>query len=135
MKKIDLRIHGVIDYIIGSLLIISPVIFNFDHTAQTWTLVAAGTGSLAYCLLTDYQFGVFKIISTSTHLLLDMAVGMLLAVSPWFGFAENTWVFHLITGGLIVFISMFTNPKPVYRLIRYRRRKLHKPLYRTYSIR
>ena len=136
MKKIGLGAHGFIDYALGLLLIIAPALFNFSSTAETWTLVAVGIITLGYCLLTDYRLGVLKIISTPTHLLLDIVTGMFLAISPWlFGFRGNTWAFHLITGSLLVFTSLFTNPRPVYRLIKYRRRKLHKPIYRTYSIR
>ena len=137
MRKMGMRAHGFLDFFIGLLLIISPAVWRLPPQApEALTPIGVGIALLGYSLLTDYQFGVFRIISMPAHLLLDLATGIVLALSPWmFGFSTETWLLHLLGGVILIVISLLTNPRPVYHLIKYRKRKLHKPLYRTYSIR
>jgi hypothetical protein len=45
---------------------------------------------VAYSLLTDYEFGVVRVIPMPAHLAIDATSGALVAASPWlFGFAER----------------------------------------------
>lgn len=83
MRVISTRTHGAIDYATGAgLLGIS------DEPAASRTLRAAGLAAMAYSLLTDYEYGLLRIILMPAHLAMDAASGVLLAASPWlFGFA------------------------------------------------
>ena len=116
MKIISTKTHGVLDYLMGILLIASPWIFGFSDTnndAAKWVPVVLGVGALLYSLLTDYEMGVSKTISMKTHLTLDMVSGIFLAVSPWiFGFSDEVYVPHLILGLLEVGAAMMTKTTP-----------------------
>ncbi len=84
MRIIPTKVHGVIDYTWGALLMASPWLFNYArHEEETVVAVALGAGSIAYSLVTDYEMGAVPVLSMRTHLLIDGAAGLLLAASPW----------------------------------------------------
>jgi len=63
------------------------------------SLYILGVATLAYSLLTDYEYGVLKIFPMAVHLALDVFLGVLLACSPWiFGFAGEVYIPHLVLG-------------------------------------
>ena len=114
MKVIPTKVHGVLDYLVGILLIASPWLFNFARGgAETWVPVVLGAGAIIYSLITNYELGAAKVISMRTHLGLDMASGAFLALSPWiFGFNEFVYLPHLILGLGEVAAAMMTDPVP-----------------------
>lgn len=114
MKIIPTKVHGYLDYIVGLLLIAAPWIFNFaDDTIATYIPVALGIFAIVYSLLTDYELGVTRLISLRIHLTLDMAGGLLLAVSPWiFGFADRVYLPHLIVGIMEIVVALMTRTQP-----------------------
>lgn len=114
MRFIPTRVHGALDYLIGALLIVAPWIFGFsDAEVATWLPVILGAGLIAYSLLTDYELGVMRMIPMSVHLMLDLASGVLLAVSPWlFGFDNEVWIPHLIIGLLEIGAAVMTKTVP-----------------------
>jgi len=114
MKIISTKTHGILDYLLGIILIASPWIFGFaDGSAAQWVPVILGIAALVYSLMTNYEFGVFKTISMKTHLTLDMISGVLLAVSPWlFGFSDVVSTPHVILGILEIGAAMMTKTSP-----------------------
>jgi hypothetical protein len=100
MRIIPTKIHGIIDYVMGLLLIAAPWIFDFARDgAETWVPVILGISTILYSLLTNYELGISGKISMKTHLAIDMVSGILLAASPWlFGFSEYVYLPHLILG-------------------------------------
>ena len=89
MRFIPTRIHGMMDYAMGLLLIAAPWLFGFARGgAETWIPVLLGVGALLYSMMANYELGVAG-HPMPTHLTLDAGSGLLLAVSPWlFGFAN-----------------------------------------------
>jgi hypothetical protein len=114
MRFIPTRVHGMMDYLIGALLIAAPWLFNFDRGgAETWVPVILGAGVILYSLFTDYELSMSRQIPMPTHLMLDLGGGLLLAVSPWlFGFSEWVWEPHLIVGLLEMGTSLMTRRVP-----------------------
>ncbi|MEJ7911548.1 MAG: SPW repeat protein [Chitinophagaceae bacterium] len=110
MRFIPTKIHGILDYLVGALLIAAPWLFNFANGgAQQWLPVALGAVGIVYTLFTDHELGVFRTLSMPTHLLLDLLSGILLAASPWlFGFADEVYLPHLVLGLLEVSASLTT---------------------------
>ena len=117
MKIISTKVHGVLDYLMGVILIASPWLLNFDRGgAETWVAVVLGAGVILYSLFTDYEYSVAKGISMRTHLTLDVLSGIFLAASPWiFGFNEYVYLPHLIFGILEIGAGSMTETTPHYR--------------------
>jgi len=116
MRFISTRVHAIIDYLMGALLIASPWLFDFDNGgAETWVPVVVGIVMLLQALMTDFELGVFKTISMATHLRMDFMIGIFLAASPWiFGFSDTVWVPHVIFGLGEVAASLMTRTIPDY---------------------
>jgi len=114
MRFIPTRVHGVLDYVVGLLLIASPWLFGFAYGGEeTWIPVVLGAGALLYSILTDYEWGVTKTLSMRTHLTLDLMSGVLLALSPWiFGFADTVYGPHLVLGLFEIAASLTTRRVP-----------------------
>lgn len=110
MRFIPTRIHGILDYLIGIVLILAPFVLGFaDEGAEMWVPIILGAGLIAYSLLTAYEWGVVPAIPMPIHLWLDIASGVVLAISPWlFGFSEDVWIPHLIIGLLEIGAGIFT---------------------------
>jgi hypothetical protein len=110
MRFINRKIHAVLDYITGVLLIASPWLFNFaDTAAAKWVAIIVGIVILGMALLTDYEGGLKKILPMRAHLMMDVIAGILLAVSPWlFKFSEYVYLPHLIIGILEIGAGLFT---------------------------
>jgi len=110
MKLISTKIHGMLDYAFGLLLIGFPwVMGNGGTGAESIIPAVLGICTLASAMMTDYEMGVLHIIPMPTHLLLDFISGILLIVSPWlFGYYEDYLPFVII--GLVeIAVVLFSN--------------------------
>jgi uncharacterized membrane protein len=110
MKIISRKAHAIIDYVVGVLLIAAPWIFKFsDVPAAKWTAIIVGVMILVMSMVTDYEGGGKKVLSMGTHLTMDVAAGIFLAVSPWlFGFHDDVYLPHLIVGILEIGAGLMT---------------------------
>ena len=99
MKPIHSRAHGILDYLVGVLLIIAPTLMGFADGPEKWVPVILGIATIIYSLLTDYELGALRLLPFRTHLVIDAFSGVFLALSPWlFGFADRVFVPHLVLG-------------------------------------
>ena len=119
MRFIPTRFHGMLDYVVGIILIISPWLFDFsDVSAATWVVVVAGVLALLQTVMTDFEAGIIHKIPMKTHLMTDFVLGVILALSPWiFGFVERVYAPHLIFGVFSILASLTTHrvPSETYR--------------------
>ena len=114
--RLPTRIHGVLDYLIGALLVGAPWLFGFAAGgAETWVPVGAGVLVVLYSLFTDYELGVVRRIEMPVHLFMDALLGVLLAVSPWvLGFDTVAYLPHLVMGLVSVATAAVTDTIPGY---------------------
>jgi hypothetical protein len=114
MKIIPTYIHGIMDYVGGAALLFAPEIFGFSEVGGAAVLIPRilGIVILLQALMTDYEVGLFPVISMRTHLMNDYVVSLFLAVSPWlFGFSDlpsNAWVPHVVVGMAVFVASLMT---------------------------
>lgn len=114
MRFIPTRFHGILDYVVGLVLIASPWLFGFsDVQWATWTIVIAGIAALGQTIMTDFEVGIIHKIPMQTHLMVDFGLGVILALSPWmFNFAEEVYTPHLIGGIFSILASLTTHRVP-----------------------
>jgi putative copper export protein len=118
MKTIPTYVHGILDYIIGIALLIAPNLFGFAHLGGAPVMVARWVGIivLIQALFTNYELGLFKVLSMRTHLRMDYILSIFLAISPWlFRFNTqpgNVWLPHVIVGVLAFLLALMTQTEP-----------------------
>jgi SPW repeat len=118
-RLISSGMHAVMDYAMGLLLVASPWLFGFadESSAATWIAVISGIALLGLTAFTDHEGGfIRRAIALRTHLMMDAALGLFLAVSPWlFGFADqgtNAWLPFVLIGLGEIGAAALTDPDP-----------------------
>jgi SPW repeat len=131
MRIIPTRMHGMMDYVIGILLIASPWIFGFADESGTakWTFIIIGAVILLTSLMTNYELGMMHVIPMHMHLWADAVAGVVLALSPWiFGYANDTgangWAPALIIGLVELGTAMMSDPWPARNDVAERERRM-----------
>ena len=108
MRILPTIVHAILDYAMSLALIIVPLALHetLRSPAAVAVPVLLGTSMLAYSLMTDYEGGLVRRLSMSTHVLLDFIGGGLLAVSPFvFGFYQGQgWAYAYILVGVLELI-------------------------------
>lgn len=117
MRYISTKIHGVLDYAIGGLLI---MLACFPPAASTEGSVAAslvfGMVFILNGLFTDHEMGAVSMLTMPFHLWIDLMAGLHLAAAPWFfNFSHALYLPHLIIGVLVVTVGLTTKKLPSYR--------------------
>ncbi|MBO1073309.1 SPW repeat domain-containing protein [Roseomonas marmotae] len=104
-------IHALIDYVFAIILIGTPYALGFSNFGYEHLVFwAVGFSIIIYSLLTNYRLGLVKVIPFRMHLLLDVAGGMVLLISPWlFGFSDRAWVAPFIFGLLELGVVSMTS--------------------------
>jgi len=114
MKFISPRTHTIIGFIVGLALLFAPNIFGFSDVGGAAVLVPRILGILVILgeLTAKGSFSGMGFIPMSMHIMMDVVMGVFLALSPWlFAFADeaaNAWVPHLIVGILMVGYALAT---------------------------
>lgn len=82
MKILKANTHGVIDYLVVIFLLLSPTIFGLSYFASILTY-GLGCVHLSLTALTDFQYGLVKIIPFKLHGWIELVVSVVLIASPW----------------------------------------------------
>jgi hypothetical protein len=91
MRFIPTLVHGVIDYIVGLVVIALPIMLGFQG-ATRMTLLALGIIVILYSLLTDYELGAVRYLRIRFHLLLDIVFAIVMLALPSFlDFPADLW--------------------------------------------
>ena len=112
MRFISTKIHGILDYLTGIILITLPWFYGFGGPAQM-VLVWAGILIIGMALLTKYEYGLLKKVPMEIHLVVDAIIGFFLLMSPWlFAFAHVALGPHLLFGFLGIGAALFSKVEP-----------------------
>lgn len=92
---VPLKVHNILDYVAGVLLLFVPALFGFSEIAAARNLfIFAGIFLIGYSLITKYYYSLLKIIPLGVHMALDVASGVVVMLAPWvLGYRD------LLTGG------------------------------------
>lgn len=82
MYGISTRTHGILDLVTAGTLLTLPRVLGWSERL-TNTLTGAALGTLGYSLLTNYEFGLVRVLPMRAHLALDAINGMAFCGAPW----------------------------------------------------
>ena len=94
-------VHGLLDYPLAAVLIVVPLVLDFDDDAAKWIAFAFGIGAAVLAVGTAWSTGIVRIIPPLLHGYADIAVTVALIVLPFIvGFESHTTalVFYLVVG-------------------------------------
>ena len=118
VRFLPTKVHGVLDYVVGIALILAPNIFQFSSMGgpAAWIPRVLGVVLIVYSLVTNYEWGVFKLVAMPYHLVIDFLAALFLAASPFiFGFfrdSPNVWLPHLVVGIAVLLVVIVTQTQP-----------------------
>ncbi|MDB6123620.1 MAG: hypothetical protein JWQ71_2613 [Pedosphaera sp.] len=118
MKTIPTYVHGILDYIVGIVLLIAPNLFGFANLGGPPVVIprVIGIVVLLQALFTNYELGLFKVLPMRFHLSMDYVLSIFLALSPWlFGFHSqpaHVWMPHVIVGLAVFIATWMTQTEP-----------------------
>lgn len=99
--------HGILDYLAAGALIVLPFLLGFEGI-ELWLSVAGGGGLILYSLITDYQFGLAKLVPYNLHLVFDVSAGAALLIAPFilgFGFAAMIY-YPIMAAGVFAVVGV-----------------------------
>jgi VIT1/CCC1 family predicted Fe2+/Mn2+ transporter len=114
---VPLNLHGVLEYVLGALLIAAPFLFGFDDIGSATALsIIAGVFVLLSGASTDgFRTSLVKVIPLGAHIMLDYLLGALFIAAPFlFGFSDESapTVFFIVLGVLALLITLATRWRP-----------------------
>jgi hypothetical protein len=109
-------VHGLLDYPLAAVLIVLPLVLDFDDGAAKWIAFALGIGAAVLAVGTAWATGIVRIIPPLLHGYADIAVTVALIVLPFIiGFSSHTTalVFYLAVGagGLLATLATRFEPR------------------------
>ena len=95
------RVHGMLDYVLGAVLVLAPFVLGFDDDTATTVSVVAGVAELLVGATTAWGPGLVKLIPPAVHGIVDYIFTAALIVAPFvFGFDGDgtALAFFLVVG-------------------------------------
>ena len=117
LRVIPTKVHGAVDMATGPALIAAPTLLRMNgNKGATIPPRAVGAAALVNALLTDYEFGLKRLLPMRTHLALDAVGGITLAATPFLTRASKKgvrhWLPHAVLGANEVFLALTTKQRP-----------------------
>lgn len=75
--KLNSKIHGIVDYLVVLFLWSAPTLFGLPETTALFTYVLGGI-HLTLTILTDFEFGIVKVIPLKLHGWIELIVSIAL---------------------------------------------------------
>jgi hypothetical protein len=109
-------VHGLLDYPLAAVLIVLPLVLDFDDGAAQWIAVGLGIGAAVLAVGTAWSTGIVRVIPPLLHGYADLTVTAALIVLPFIiGFESHTTalVFYVVVGvgGLVATLATRFEPQ------------------------
>jgi drug/metabolite transporter (DMT)-like permease len=111
MRVLPTPYHGIVDYSVGAMLVVSPWVVDFDKVTSigVWIAVLGGAALMISSAVTDYEGSILaRWLTMPQHLLLDGLLALGLIATPFvFGFADEgtyAWL-PFVAAGVIELVS------------------------------
>jgi hypothetical protein len=104
-------VHGLLEYVVGVLLIAAPFVFTFDSDTATGISIAAGVVVLIVNGSTAMSTGLVKSIPVQAHVMIDYVLAIFLIASPFvFAFDDDgsATAFFLVLGIVQLLMTIAT---------------------------
>jgi hypothetical protein len=107
-------VHAYLDYPVALGLIAMPTLLGLGATNPLafWLSVVVGFGALIVTLLTDHQFGLFRVLPFKVHLAVDLLAGHTFLAAPFvLGFSGLEAAYYWVLGATVVVVVGLNAPE------------------------
>lgn len=108
--------HGILDFLVGTALIVAPSVLGLgaSNPLAFWLSVVTGVAVFALSLMTDYRFGLARIIPFWGHLTVDGIVGAAFVVAPGvIGFSGlDAWYYWVNGLAVLIVVALGLTQQP-----------------------
>lgn len=108
--------HGILDFSVAAVLIVAPFLLGLGGSSSlaVWLSVATGIAVIVLSLLTDYRYGLLRLIPFKGHLLVDALVGLAFVMIPFVvGFEGRDAIFYWVIGvGVLAVVALGRTDQP-----------------------
>lgn len=114
MRFVTKKIHAYLDYPVAVALMALPFVLGLGSSNPLALYLSVGTGIAAFILtlLTDHQFGVYRIIPYKGHLIVDALVGIAFVIAPFaFSFQGLDAYYYWINGVAVLAVVSLHKPE------------------------
>jgi hypothetical protein len=106
MKVISIKVHGFLDFFTVLAFALIPTVFGLSGV-PAYLSYALAIVHLAMTLLTNFPFGIVKVIPVKLHKIVETIVGPALLAVPWiFGFSEDVTARSVFIGAGLVILAV-----------------------------
>jgi len=118
MHLLSKRAHGVLDYLLGVIMVVSPWLFGFSNwTMASCVVILMGCSLIGYSVFTAYELSIAKLIPFNVHLTLDLFSALFLFVCAfWVSFRHPiAWpllIFAVIEIATVIFTGYESDREP-----------------------
>jgi len=117
IRMIPTKTHAVVDIAKSPALIAAPTLLRMNgNKGSSLTPRLLGSTGTIVALLTDYEFGVKRIVPMRAHLALDAISGVALAAMPFLTGGHKRglrhWLPHALIGVNEVALALTTKQRP-----------------------
>ncbi|HSI11891.1 MAG TPA: hypothetical protein VK961_07595 [Chthoniobacter sp.] len=107
--QVSHRMHGILDYVGGVLLLLSAIFLPFPDSAMRMLGAAFGVILLLYSAATDYEMGLLRFVPFPIHRGADLVLGIALAFSPiHFAVHGGPVLLFIAVGAMLIFLAFMT---------------------------
>lgn len=109
MKRITTRAHALMDYMIGTILVLSPFLITFPDNPMKQIAFIFGAVILGYSAMTDYVLGIIRMIPFPIHRGIDLFAGGGLIFAPiHFAVHGAPAVLFVVLGAFLLSMAFLT---------------------------
>ncbi|MEA3213543.1 MAG: hypothetical protein QOE70_6600 [Chthoniobacter sp.] len=109
MPNIPIRVHGIVDYAAGILLVASAFVLPYPDNPMKMIAVVFGAIILLYSAMTDYPLGLLRFVPFPIHRTADLFAGGGLAFAPiHFAVHGIPAALFVTVGALLILMAFLT---------------------------
>jgi hypothetical protein len=140
MRVLPTPYHGIVDYSVGAMLVVSPWVVDFDKVTGigVWIAVLGGMALMLSSAVTDYEGSMLgRWMTMSQHLWIDRVLAVILIATPFvFGFADEgtyAWLPFVGAGLIELVVSMITQTTSLQAIALHRAERALEAHARSYN--
>lgn len=111
LRFVPTRLHGAIDYLVPAAMLALPFLAGWQGGVR-WAYVALAGFGIGYSMITNYEWGIVRLLPMHWHLALDLVFGTaMLLIAAIVGLSAAGWI-SIVIGAAALTLAGVTEQSP-----------------------